>query len=550
MIKSISSLLFVLLISLTIVRAQQTVGLFQNDVEAFNGYTLFSPSVSTNTFLIDNCGRLINSWDGGLLPGASTYLLENGDIIRAVRVGSQFFVGGGIGGMIQQIDWNDNLVWSFEYASMDVHHHHDMAVLPNGNVLLIAWESKNEAQAIAAGRDPDKLGTALWPDHIVEVQPNGNSGGTIVWEWHFWDHLIQDFDPTKANYGVVADHPELLDVNYLGHVPSMTGSDWIHCNAINYNAERDEIMLSSRHLNEIYIIDHSTTTQEAAGHTGGNAGKGGDFLYRYGNPQAYQRGIASDQKNFGQHDAQWIAPGLPDQGKIMFYNNGIGRPAGAFSSIDVIDPPMDSGGHYSIEPGEPFGPTELFWTYVSNPPGELFSPNISGAHRLPNGNTLICEGASGNFIEVSPSGERHWFYKNPIGVGGPIAQGQTSIFTAVFRAYRYGSDYSAFDGRDLTPGAVLELEPLPSDCSISVPTKELAVAKTIHVYPNPFQGHVVISSDLQLQGDISVIDALGRKVFNTYVNSNQIRIDLSDLEAGMYLLQLPSQSVVKLICYP
>ncbi len=550
MFKYSLSLLFVSFLSLTFLQAQQTVGLFENDAQAFNGYTLFSPSVSNNTYLIDNCGRLVNSWSGTAMPGASTYLLEDGDILKAVRVGSPFFTGGGIGGSIERVDWDGNMVWSFEYASMEVHHHHDMAVLPNGNVLLIAWEARTVEEAIAAGRDPDKLGAALWPDHIVEVQPDGDTGGTIVWEWHFWDHLIQDFDASKSNYGVVAEHPELLDINYLGIASSTTGQDWIHCNAINYNVERDEIMLSSRHLNEIYIIDHSTTTEEAAGHTGGNAGRGGDLLYRYGNPLAYQRGSIGDRKNFGQHDAQWIEPGLPDEGKIMLYNNGIGRPQGSYSTVDVIEPPLDGDGNYVIEAGEPFGPSELFWTYVADPPNDLFSSNISGAHRLPNGNTLICEGASGDFLEVDEDGETRWVYKNPIGVGGPITQGQNSIFTAVFRAYRYASDYPAFNGRDLSPGEVIELDPLPSDCMLTVPVEDLSTSSEIHVYPNPFQDHIVINSDQLIQGDVSLIDALGRKIFTTYVNSNEIQIKLNGMKAGVYLLQVPNQKVVKLICYP
>jgi len=550
MLKNILSFLFVFFLVQTYTQAQQTVGLFENDPEAYNGYTLFSPSVSSNTYLVDNCGRLVHSWAGGLLPGAATYLLENGDLLRAVRIGSTFFTGGGIGGRIQQVDWDGNPVWSFDYASMDVHHHHDMAVLPNGNVLLIAWEAKSVTEAIAAGRDPSKLGPELWPDHIVEVEPNGDTGGNIVWEWHFWDHLIQDFDSSKANYGVVADHPELLDINFLGSVTTLTGQDWIHCNAINYNAERDEIMLSSRHLNEIYIIDHSTTTEEAAGHTGGNSGKGGDILYRYGNPQAYQRGEASDRKSFGQHDAQWIESGLPDEGKIMFYNNGIGRPQGAYSTVDVIEPPLDSSGKYIINPGEAFGPDELFWTYIASPPEDLFSTNISGAHRLPNGNTLICEGASGSFIEVDSDGETHWFYKNPIGVGGPVTQGESSIFAAVFRAYRYGPTYAGFNGRDLTPGEVIELEPLPSDCMLTVPVEELTETQKIDVYPNPFQNHVVVSSKQHIEGEVSMIDALGRKVFSTFVNSNEVQIELNDLDAGIYFLQLPNQTMVKLICYP
>ena len=66
----------------------------------------------------------------------------------------------------------------------------------------------------------------LWPTYIVEVEPIGFDSINIVWEWHLWDHLVQDYDSTKQNYGVVSDNPHLLDVNFY----SGNGkNDWIHC---------------------------------------------------------------------------------------------------------------------------------------------------------------------------------------------------------------------------------------------------------------------------------------------------------------------------------
>ena len=52
------------------------------------------------------------------------------------------------------------------------------------------------------------------PDSLVEIKPTGKTTGEVVWEWHLWDHLVQDHDSTKANFGVVADHPELVDANF------------------------------------------------------------------------------------------------------------------------------------------------------------------------------------------------------------------------------------------------------------------------------------------------------------------------------------------------
>ena len=195
----------------------------------------------------------------------------------------------------QEITWESSVVWS----AIPEFNHHDIAPLPNGNVLVIVRDSFTNAEALAEGRDPATLNGELGPLTIIEITPSG----TIVWEWHLWDHLIQDFDSAKANFGVVADHPELVDVNFIANL----SANWIHMNSIDYNPELDQIVMSTPRLNELWVIDHSTTTAEAAGHTGGTHGKGGDLLYRWGNPDVYQRGVgAGDQRLFGQHDVHWI----------------------------------------------------------------------------------------------------------------------------------------------------------------------------------------------------------------------------------------------------
>jgi hypothetical protein len=229
------------------------------------------------------------------------------------------------------------LIWEFEYSSDQYLQHHDIEKLPNGNVLIIAWELKSFEEATMAGRNPDLMSQdKIWPDHIIEVQPNGSSGAYIVWEWHVWDHLIRDFDSTALNYGVVSDHPELIDINYIGTIPNPLGADWNHINAVDYNAAFDQIIISVRHLSEIWVIDHSTTTEEAAGHFGGNSGLGGDLLYRWGNPQAYDAGDATDQKLFVQHDFHRIESGLPREGNILIFNNGRGRPGSNQTRVNFL----------------------------------------------------------------------------------------------------------------------------------------------------------------------------------------------------------------------
>jgi hypothetical protein len=279
---------------------------------------------------------------------------------------------------------------------------------------MIGWEYKTTEEAIAAGRDPASLQFhQIWPDHVIEVEPTGSSGGIIVWEWHIWDHLIQDFDATKENYGVVEDHPELLDINYGIHEGKQS-PDWNHMNSVDYNEKFDQILLSVHNQNEIWVIDHSTTTEEAAGHAGGNSGKGGDILYRYGNPRTYRAGGVDDQRLFGSHDAQWIPSGCPGEGDILIFNNGQGRPDGRYSSVDELVPPVDANGSYFLEPGSAYGPEEPLWCYTAENPLDFYAGYLSGAQRLPNGNTLVCDGDNGVFFEVTAAKKTVWSYINTI----------------------------------------------------------------------------------------------------------------------------------------
>lgn len=380
-----------------------------------DGYTLFAPMQSNITYLIDNSGEIIYTWESDYLPALVSYLLPgNGSIIRTEKqpwgTNPTFEAGGGAGGIVQIIDWNWTVIWRFEYSSSEHVSHHDVEVLPNGNVLVIAWEYKTGEEAIAAGRDPGLLVDGeLWPDHIIEVEPTGAFGGNIVWEWHVWDHLIQDHDPTKDNYGIVANHPELIDLNFE---TGRAKADWNHINSIDYNEDLDQILLSVHGFNEIWVIDHSTTTEEAASHTGGNSGKGGGILYRWGNPQTYRAGDPVDQKFFAQHDVTWIQPDYPGAGNILVFNNGLNRPEGAYSSVDEIIPPLVSNSTYFLSPGSAYEPEEQTWIYTAENPTDFYSQSISGAQRLSNGNTLICDGG-GTFFEVSSEKETVWEYVNP-----------------------------------------------------------------------------------------------------------------------------------------
>ena len=402
----------------------RATGLLVNEPEAFEGYTLFTPWESDLAYLIDNHGRVIHAWT----------LRHNPRLVKLLDDGNLLTIGNRI------FDADGNAVWNYRYPQ-----HHDLLEMPNGNILSLSTVIIPGEEAIGLGANPDSLACpSLWATHIVEIRPTGPADGEIVWQWSALDHLIQDFDPEKPNYGVVVDHPERIDFNFaLAEAPCQDDLrlDWQHANALDYNEDLDQIMITLRRFSEIWIIDHSTSVEEAAGSAGGNSGKGGDLLYRWGNPRAYQRGTLADQRLFWPHNAHWIPRGLPGAGNVLIFNNGSEYPGmqRGYSSMDEISLPA-SGSNYRLDEGSAYGPNEHVWTYFADPPGSFYSNTQSGAQRLPNGGTLITDAEAGRIFEVTREGETVWEFVNP-------ALG----YQEVYRAYRYAPDYPGLRGLDLTP---------------------------------------------------------------------------------------------------
>lgn len=523
--------------------AQQTVGLFQNDAGTTDGYVFFGPASSTKTYLIDNCGRLVHTWQSGYVAGPVVKFNDDGTVLRGGVVSNPVFgATGGAGGRVEILDWDGSVLWHYQISDSNQCSHHDILLLPNGNVLMTVWERFDSLDAVNQGRSPATLAASIWPEKIVEVQPTTPGNGNIVWEWHVWDHLVQDFDSTKPNYGVVADHPELFDLNYYNPIGEV---NWFHVNGLGYNADRDEISFSSHRWGEIFIIDHSTTTQEAAGHTGGNRGKGGDLLYRYGNPRTYDRGTVSDQKFFGQHNIEWVPAGDPYAGMLKVFNNGLGRPAGAYSTLEIWQPPLDSLGNYVIDPGMAYGPSAPAWTYMDNP--GFYSSFVSGFDRLPNGNTFVCAGALGEFFELDTTETVVWSYVNPVIAAGPVNQGDTILNNGniAFRATRIASGHPGLTGRDLTPGDRLEGNPLPlpSNCTGSAIGDPASAG--IAVFPNPVRESLTIRRSVGTPTTVEVRDMQGRVVLRQRLSGLDDQCPVGGLTPGLYVLQVPGSPAVK-----
>jgi len=414
----------------------------------FEGYTLFTPQTGigggATTYLMDNDYTIIQSWQHSNGPASMPYLVsgdepgwENTLLIYPYRVDNPTMESGGVGGAVQCLTFEGELVWEYVLSNSNFQHHHDVEPLPNGNVLLIAWEKKSAAEGYAMGREViNNPLNQMWSSAIFEIQPNGSGSAEVVWEWHLWDHLVQDYCADCPNYATISNHPELFNINNgavgTTGTPGGANADWIHINAIDYHEEWDQIVFSSRFQSEIFVIDHSTTTEEAAGHSGGNYGKGGDFLYRWGNPQNYNRGQDTDQIISDQHSINWIPYAFPGENNFILFNNyhnGSG-PWGESAVLEFV-PPVDTDGNYTIEEGEPYGPDNYSWSYDE----DIFSAMQGGSFRLPNGNTLITDCDSAHILEVTSEGEIVWEYMY-----------SESSSTVIARAQKYSIDY--FDSNE------------------------------------------------------------------------------------------------------
>lgn len=462
----------------------------------FNGYVLYTKQNQNTAYLIDKNGDIAHTWSFVRPSNYAIGLKDNGNIVRGAVNTSNSLNGPAAGGKLEEIDPNGNIVWQFVYSSTTYCSHHDIDILPNGNVLMMAWEVKTAAQLTQAGRA--NATSNKWPSHIIEVQQNG-TGGQIVWEWHIWDHMIQDYDPTKDNYGVVADHPELMDINAVNSMGGPPGSgDWFHENGIDYNPVLDQIVFSCRYASEFFIIDHSTTTAEAAGHTGGNSGKGGDFLYRWGKPANYD---ASGNQiiTAAVHDPNWILPGRPYAGYIQFFNNSGG--VGGSSVVDAINPPVN-GYTYNITQGQAFAPStyELRHNCLANASGQ------SAHDRMSNGNIFVA--VSNQYMyEVDTLGNTVWSYND-----GPA------------KAFRYECDH---------PGIIALLGADP--CGLATSVDNIKTSDNIKLYPNPTNGLLNIEGVATTDLNIWVYDAYGKLI--THV-MNQTTVDLSNQSSGLYYISI------------
>ena len=524
--------------------------------QSYNGYTLFGSGGTS--YLIDMEGRIVHSWKIGTNPRFT----EGGTILDAV--------GGdpSNSNTWKELDWNGNTVWTYSEKRSNYHAHHDFVKIYNPKLgdstfMYIANKDYTAAQCLAAGANPASAQGGTYSGVQLDVVVEVNRAGVVIWEWAFFDHVVQDFDASKtATYGIIKNTPGRININMTGNPLK---SDWLHCNSMDYNQKLDQVVINSVH-GEFYVIDHGNTflKNDPAGSIALAATSKGDFLYRFGDPYKYGQGSppsfsANPEKTTtgnkqigGAHDIQWIKRGLPGEGNFLIFNNGQNlfeltpqsyifeiNPFVNSSGVQTsayIDPPLAG---YNIElpansnlmKDKKNISKQVVWQYSSKNNTTFYSTIGSSAQRLSNGNTFICAMNDGHFFEVSPADTSIvWDYISPVTRSGmkKIKMDTYPTDNAAFRAYRYSNDHPALKGRVLTPGNTLtgfapDYFSNSDITSASIVAQEYLKPSDVlsQNFPNPFSSQTTIGFEIEenKKVNVTIFDLAGNQI-KTLTNQN------------------------------
>ena len=222
---------------------------------------------------------------------------------------------------------------------------------------------------------------------------------------------------------------------------------------------------------------------------------------------------------------------------MIVFNNGINRPQGSFSSVEIVVPEMD-GTQYVIEPNTAFGPASFNFAYVGTPVSSFFSPRLSNAVVLPNENILITEGQIGKFFEITPDKEIVWEYINPVLGNNISTQGDNSPKSDVFASERYTVDYNGLIG-DLIPTGPIELN---SNYDCDIVQEEVAVEyerlDKVKLLENPIVNELIIINEDSQVLVFKTFDLFGREVLPTFRSSDNVIRKNLDVSVGCYFLQI------------
>jgi len=369
-----------------------------NLIAVFNAYPLLSSEITkyvpkeidensifiiengaTTSYLIDKTGNRIKTWNFDSKLGNDLELLSDGSVLGIFKPDQTFFNFGGFGGVLKKYNISGDLVWEYSINSENELMHHDFAILPNGNILALVWERilLQDALDNAIKRESD-----LFSEKIVEINPATNQ---IVWQWRSWEHKVQDQDINSPNYGNVLLEFNKIDFNYN---PKEDG-DIMHANGIYYDYKNDLIYLSVNFYSEVWVIDHSVSNENTSTSLG-------DLKYRFGNPSAYK--AEGNRLFYNNHHPNLVELDPLTEGNFLIFMNGSQDEQSIVYELKIPENFLDNTDSL-ISPN-------VLWSYTGP---DLFHGKISGAVRLSNGNTLICEGDFG-YWEVTKSGKLVWLF--------------------------------------------------------------------------------------------------------------------------------------------
>jgi hypothetical protein len=387
---------------------------------AWNGYTVLSPLATQAVLVIDMNGAVVKRWDGyNNSAGGPARVLPGGFVVGASGARPPFQESL----ELIQRDFASNITWRFSRAEeittrgdsafWSARQHHDWQresfpagyyspestpAIEGGNTLILTHTDRKQ---------PAVADVPLEDDRLIEVSWNGD----IVWEWVASDHIDE--------MGFSADARKIIKA--AAAFNKARGSyDWLHVNSATYVGPNQWFDQGDRRFAPNNVIISSREASLLA-----IVARDGSIVWRLGPDFNESKELRAIRQIIGQHHAHFIPKGLPGAGNLLVFDNG---GASGYGFANPIAP--DGRGAYARATSRvlEINPVtlELVWSYA-NP--RFFSTNISGAQRLPNGNTLITAGAGGRMFEVTREGAIVWEYMYPLFSGANASN-------AVYRAYR------------------------------------------------------------------------------------------------------------------
>lgn len=356
---------------------------------AMQGATFVPGGTSTSsskTCLLGPDGAVVQTWSGVGSPYAA-FLTDSATVLYGTGSGTG---PGAPYKSIAEVAWDGtskNNTWTWTSPTTGTLHH-AFATMPNGHWLAIGYEYLTNAQIMSAmGVSSLSYTGTAYNEHVLEYDP---ATKTVVWEWDAKKHFSATANPHKINVTKWSSGSS-------GPGGGSSG-DVLHFNSVAYDPVRDVVLVSAHMLNEILVIDHSTTTAQAATDAGGNFKKGGQILFRWGAPTNYG-GTGSTICNV-VHGGNVVPKGYANEGNYLFFcnsDNGVlNSSAKGISAAYEIQPVVADTG-FVLSNGT-YGATVAFNFFKS---GYTSSGNFGFVQALPNGNRFVSFSKSGKMAEIS-----------------------------------------------------------------------------------------------------------------------------------------------------